>query len=115
MPLGMSVASLYIVLFVSRKIERLHVLSCILSYIGRESLYIMALHILGLFICTRVINILGVGEYLSMASSLYTYDVGGNIILGIFYLIFGITIPLISIQIFRLLKSKVLLTNNRNK
>lgn len=113
MPLAMGVASLYIVLFISRKIEKLNVLNRILSYIGRKSLYIMALHIFGFFICTWIINLLGIGDNFSMASSLYTYNVGGNIILGILYLIFGITIPLISIQLFRLVRSKVILINKR--
>ena len=73
-----------------------------LCLIGRESLYIMALHIFGLFICTWFINLVGLNTNLEMAVSLYTYDVGNNFLLGVLYLLFAITIPLVSIYLFRL-------------
>ena len=113
LPLSMSVSSLYIILFVSKRIDKFVFLSKVLRLIGRDSLYIMALHIFGLFICTQFINLLGLNTNLAMAVTLYTYDVGNNIILGILYLFFGITIPLVSMYLFRFLKGSFVEYNRR--
>lgn len=113
LPLVLGVSALYIILFISKKIEKIPFLSDVLSYVGRNSLYIMALHILGFFLCTRLIDVLGLSENLSMASSLYTYKVGNDISLWIMYLLFGLGVPLIIITIFRVFKN-LLVSHLRN-
>ena len=107
LPLVMSIAATYTVLFVSKRIKQTHYISRFLSYIGRESLWIMAMHIFGFFLCTKLIDAIGIGRGLDMAGTLYTYNVEHNIMLGLLYLAFGLFVPLVSIQIFRFVKSRI--------
>lgn len=107
LPMAMSVAGLYIILFISKKIERVPIFARAISCVGRESLYIMALHIFGFFLCTKLIDAIGIGEELDMAGTLYTYNVEHNILLGLMYLAFGLFVPLASLQIFRFVKSRI--------
>lgn len=107
LPMAMSVAGFYIIMFISKKIEKVTFLTRAISYVGRESLYIMALHIFGFFLCTKLIDAIGIGEELDMAGTLYTYNVEHNILLGLMYLAFGLFVPLASLQIFRFVKSRI--------
>ena len=107
-PFMVSIFAVYAVLFLSRYIERTRGLSKVLGYIGKNSLYIMALHIFGFFICTKLLNLIGVGEGLTMASTLYTYDVESNILLAIIYLLFGIAFPLFSLNCYKLAKCSLI-------
>lgn len=106
-PLALGIAALYVILFISKKIERIPFLSDALSYVGCNSLYIMALHILGFFLCTRLLDTFGLSENLTMASSLYTYKIGKNFLLWMLYLAFGVFVPLIIIKIFRVAQALV--------
>lgn len=108
LPFVLSVVALYAILFLSRYIERTRFASRVLSYIGENSLYIMALHIIGFFICTKLLNLIGAGKGLSMASTLYTYDVGSNILLAITYLVFGITFPLLALYCYKKVKRSII-------
>lgn len=108
LPFVLSVVAVYAILFLSRYIERTRLLSRVLSYIGENSLYIMALHIFGFFICTKLLNLIGVGEGLTMASTLYTYDVGSNILLAITYLLFGIAFPLLALYSYKQAKRSII-------
>lgn len=107
LPMAMGVAGLYIIMFISKKIERVLIFTRAISYVGRESLYIMALHISGLFLCNKLIEAIGIGRGLDMVGTLYTYNVGHNIILGLLYLAFGLFVPLTSLQLFRFVKSRI--------
>ena len=107
LPLALGIAALYVILFISKKIERTPYLSDALSYIGCNSLYIMALHIFGFFLCTRLLDTFGLSENLTMASSLYTYKIGTNFLLWILYLAFGVFVPLIIIKLFRVSQTLV--------
>ncbi len=107
LPLALGIAALYVVLFISKKIERIPFLSDALSYIGRNSLYIMALHIFGFFLCTLLIDSFGLSENLSMASSLYTYKIDKNFLLWMLYFAFGVFVPLVIIKIFRIAQTLV--------
>ena len=106
-PLALGIAALYVILFISKKLERISFLSGALSYVGRNSLYIMALHIFGFFLCTRLMDTLRLSENLSMADSLYTYKIGSNFLLWLLYLAFGVGVPLIIIKLFRVGKTLV--------
>lgn len=108
LPLVMSVAAVYIVLFVSKRIERTYYLSLILSYIGRESLWIMAMHIFGFFVCTWLIDFTGLGHRLYKSGMLYTYDVGNNVFLTVIYLLYGIGTPLFIMWGYRNLKKTII-------
>lgn len=108
LPMAMGVAGLYIIMFLSKIIERVPIFTRAISYVGRESLYIMALHIFGLFLCNTFIEALGIGRGLDMVGTLYTYNVGHNIILGLLYLAFGLFVPLASLQLFRFVKSRTI-------
>ena len=115
LPFVLSVVAVYAVLFLCKYIERTRFASRVLSYIGENSLYIMALHIFGFFICTELLNMVGVGEGLTMASTLYTYDVGSNILLAITYLVFGIAFPLLALYCYKQVKCSIIKIVKRTK
>lgn len=108
LPLAMSLAAVYIVLYIARRIERVFVLSKLFVLLGQESLYIMALHIFGFFICTGIINLAGCNAGLTMGNTLYTYNVGNNILLAFLYMLFGLAFPVVTIAVFRVCKTKVM-------
>ena len=108
LPLASSVAATYFVLFISKKIERLKNVTTVLTYIGRKSLYIMALHIAGFFLCTKLIDIMGLGTDLNMSAMLYTYRTGANALLAAMYLLFGIGVPLLIMFIYDKAKALII-------
>ena len=79
----------------------------LLALIGRESLYVMALHIVGFFICNSLMELLGVYQQ-GDPKGMYTYQMQGNILLFVCYTAFAISFPLTSIKLFRRLKSIIL-------
>lgn len=115
LPFVISVVAVYAVLFLSRYFERTRLTSRVLSYIGENSLYIMALHIFGFFICTKLLNLIGTGEGLAMANTLYTYDVGSNILLAITYLLFGISFPLLALYCYKQARCLIIKVVKRTK
>lgn len=115
LPFVLSVVAVYVVLCLSRYIERTRCASKVLSYIGENSLYIMALHIFGFFICTKLLNLIGAGEGLAMANTLYTYNVGTNILLAITYLLFGIAFPLLALNCCKQAKRSIIKIVKRKK
>ena len=82
----------------------------LLALIGRESLYVMALHIVGFFICNSLMELLGVYQQ-GDPKGMYTYKMQGNILIFICYMVFAIGFSLTSINLFRRLKS--IITQNR--
>ena len=107
-PVVAGISSLYVVLYISRLVERCHFFLIVLSFIGRNSLYIMALHIVGLFFCTFFIDHVFDCNNYEIGYNMYTYDLGNNIPLAVLYLSFGLVFPLASISIFRYLKMKII-------
>lgn len=71
-----------------------------LAMVGRESLYVMALHILGFFICNSLLKTIGVYSSDS-PHGLYTYNMDGNVCVLVLYILFGIGVPLLTICVFR--------------
>ena len=82
----------------------------LLALIGRESLYVMALHIVGFFICNSIMEMLGVYQQ-GDSKGMYTYQMHGNILIFVCYTAFAVSFPLMSINLFRRLKS--IITPNR--
>lgn len=76
----------------------------VLSKLGRESFYLMALHIFGFFLCNSLLKNLGVFSELS-PHGLYTYNMNGNFWVFILYLLFGILVPMLIISCFRSIKT----------
>lgn len=71
-----------------------------LALMGKESLYLMMLHIVGFFLCNSLLESLGVfspGD----KKGLYTYVMGDNWGLLTLYVFFGVTVPLGIMFIYR--------------
>ena len=60
----------------------------------------MALHIMGFFLCKWLIDVLGLGNNMSMAATLYTYRTETNVLLAAMYLLFGVGFPLVTMYIY---------------
>lgn len=96
---AVSCCFLYVVGFFAKTIEN-SILGNILAYIGRDSLYIMALHILGLFACNSIL--LKCGVFASTSShGMYTYLLNGSIWMLLIYTVFGVSVPLLIMYVFR--------------
>lgn len=97
--LDMGCASvLYIIAFVAKKFES-SLIAKGFAYLGKESLYIMALHILGFFCCNTLL--LHMGVYGSNSHSYYTYEINGSPLIVLAYLAFGLAVPVVIINIYR--------------
>lgn len=83
-----STAAIYVWGFIGRKIENSFI-GKFLAFLGRESLYLMAFHIIGFFICNSLLVKVGVFTN-SDEMGLYTYNVGNNFLLLLMYVLFAI-------------------------
>lgn len=99
-------AAIYIWGFIGKKMEQ-NIVGKFLALMGRESLYLMAFHITGFFVCNSLLVYLGV---FSSADSrgLYTYNLGNNGWLLLVYVSFGIATSFAIIFAFRWLKGMAL-------
>ena len=101
-----SASMLYVWGYMAKRIEKT-ILGRILALIGKESLYVMALHIVGFFLCTSMFWHLGIlspdGPH-----GMYTYNIAGNWWQLAAYVIFGIIVPLMTIGIFRWIRNFVI-------
>lgn len=79
----------------------------LLALIGRESLYVMALHIVGFFICNSLMEMLGVFQQ-GDPKGMYTYQMQGNILIFVCYTSFAICFPLTAIMLIRQFKSIII-------
>ncbi len=98
-----SVAALYVICYVSRKIEN-NFLGTFLSWCGNNSFYIMALHFVGFKMGTLLLLTVGVHKSLAVL----TAPAGTSLTLTLFYLMMGVAFPLVFILSFRKVKSLVL-------
>lgn len=92
---------LYAICFISKKLEGT-VVSNILMRCGRESFYIMGLHIIGFRLCTVMFNGLGIVD--GGMARLMTPAIENNILLLAVYTFCGIAFPIAFMHIFRKLK-----------
>lgn len=92
---------IYIWGYIGKRISKTFV-GRFLALVGRESLYVMALHILGFFMCDSLLKSMDV--FTSDSShGLYTYKMNGNVLLFLLYMAFAIGVPLLVIKVFRLI------------
>lgn len=96
---GGTLCYIYICCFIARKIEHT-IVGNMLAIIGKESLYIMALHILGFFMCNSVLTMGGVFSA-DAHRGMYTFSIDENVALFLLYLLFGIGVPLVFAFCFR--------------
>ena len=75
-----------------------------LTYVGKESFYVMALHFVGFKIGTMSLSCLGWGVNLRDL----TPEVGSNVLLLLFYTAFGVGFPLVFMWVFRKIKDFIL-------
>ena len=101
-----STAALYAVCFISKKLEKLHMVNKVLELCGRESFYIMGLHIVGFKLCTMLLMILGIVD--GKLEYLMTPKLENNVILLIVYTLCGLFFPVAFMHGFRRLKSFIL-------
>ena len=90
----------YISIFIN---NHCYYLKRILTFIGRDSFYIMALHLLGFKVMTLIINLFGYQQNLALLSA----PTSDNILFYILYVIAGTFIPLLMIYLFRIIKYKM--------
>lgn len=83
-----STSAIYIWGFIAKRIENLHI-GRFLALMGRESLYLMAFHIVGLFVCNSLMVKLGIFA-LGDEKGLYAYNMGDNWLLLLIYVLFAI-------------------------
>jgi len=95
-------SALYLIAYIGRKIEG-SLMERFVRYCGKESFYIMALHLVGFKLCTMTLSLVGINE--CRLSDLQP-SVGNNIFLMVVYLAFGVLFPLAFIWAFRKLKTK---------
>lgn len=100
-----STAALYTVCFISKKLEKLRI-GKVLELCGRESFYIMGLHIVGFKLCTMLLMVLNIVD--GGLEYLMTPKLGNNIILLIVYTLCGLFFPVAFMYVFRRLKSFIL-------
>ena len=104
-----SIASLYIICYFSKRIER-NVIGKCLAYCGKESFYIMALHFVGFKVISIILNSFG----LNLNLSSLTAPTNENLVLVLLYVTMGVCSPLIFIVVFRFVKNKLCKINNLN-
>lgn len=101
-----STAAIYIWGFIGRKIEN-NFIGKILALMGRESLYLMAFHIIGFFICNSIMVRLGFFS-VSDTKGLYTFVMGNNGWFLLAYVISGVVSSFAIIYTFRSIKKLLL-------
>ena len=101
-----SSAAIYIWGFVGKRIEN-NVVGKFLALMGRESLYLMAFHITGFFICNSLMVKLGFFE-VSQEKGLYTYKIDDNWLLLLVYVIFAVAMSFAILYSYRGVKNLVL-------
>lgn len=97
---------IYILGYIGRKIQS-NIVGRFLAWMGRESLYLMAFHITGFFVCNSLLVKLGI--FTSDApKGLYTYIIGDNWILLFTYIFFAIATSFAILYTYRGFKSSIL-------
>lgn len=100
-----STAAIYIWGFVGKRIEN-NIFGKFLALMGRESLYLMAFHIIGFFICNSFLAKLGVFSTFQ-EKGLYTYIIGDNCMLLFVYVIFAVVTSFAILYSYRGIKGIV--------
>ena len=104
-----STAAIYVWMFIAKKIRNTMV-GRFFALMGRESLYLMAFHIVGFFVCNSVLVGLGVFDA-NAEKGLYTFKMGDNFFVLLVYVVFAIATSFALLYGYRGLKMLIL----RNK
>ena len=96
----------YVLGYIAKKIERTLV-GFFLSWMGRESLYLMAFHILGFFVCSSILWKTGAIAPES-GHGMYTYCTRDNWGVLVLYVFCGIFVPFIIMFVFRQTRAKLI-------
>lgn len=99
-------AALYVLGYIGKKIQFCSI-GKFVALMGRDSLYIMAFHILGFFICNSLLSALGIFDEDAMKGT-YTYLCGNRLWIVLCYVLFGIIVPLGIMSGCRKIKSHIL-------
>lgn len=94
-------SALYLIAYIGIRIEG-NPVERFVRYCGKESFYIMALHIVGFKLCTMSLSLIGIN--VCRLSDLQPH-VGNNILLVLSYLAFGVLFPLAFMWTFRRVKA----------
>ncbi|MBR2154101.1 MAG: acyltransferase family protein [Bacteroidaceae bacterium] len=105
---GVSFSALYIVCYLSRKIEFTWG-GIFLEKCGKESFHIMALHLVGFKFGIIIINLLGANIFLADQMP----KLGSNYLYVVILFTFGITFPLVFMYLFRKVKTFVIVKCQR--
>lgn len=101
-----SCCAVYVLGYSAKKIENT-LIGDFLSLLGRESLYLMALHIFGFFICSSVLWKVGLVSA-NGSHGMYTYCREGNWGVLFLYVLFGLFVPLTTVFVIRQIKKGVI-------
>ena len=104
-------SAIYITGFWGKKIEKT-IVGNFLTLMGRESLYLMAFHIIGFFICNSLLVKLGVFN-IGDEKGLYTYKFGNEPLILLAYVSFAIGISFAILYTYRFAKRLVFKIVNR--
>lgn len=97
-----SLSIIYVYSFIAKRMENTYVVRSI-ARIGRDSFYVMALHIFGYFCCSSLLVAIGIFEKTS-EKGMYTFAYGNNVVVFLLYTFFALCFPLLVVQI----KNKVM-------
>lgn len=92
-----SLSIIYVYTFIAMRMEHTYFVRCI-ARIGRDSFYVMALHIFGYFCCSSLLVAVGMFETTS-EKGMYTFAYGNNVIAFLLYTFSASCIPLLVVQI----------------
>ena len=100
------IAAIYVLGYIGKKIQR-NFIGKFIALMGRDSLYIMAFHILGFFICNSLLAAIGFFD-VNTEKGTYTYLCGDSVSKVLCYTAFGIAVPLLIMYGWRKLKNQLL-------
>ncbi len=94
-----TLSALYVICFVARKLSGW--ISKLMALVGRDSFWIMGLHFIAFKICTIVLNCFGCKFDIAVLCP----NCEGNILLLIYYLLGGVLLPVVCVNLVRRIKS----------
>ena len=92
-----SVSLIYIYTYVAKRFSGNIIMKGV-TIVGRESFYVMAMHIVGLFCCNSLLSALGIFNSES-PKGMYTFTYGCNVGLFLLYTFCGIAFPLLVVYL----------------
>lgn len=107
-----STSALYAVCYLSRKLEKYRIGKW-LEQCGKDSFYIMALHIVGFKLCTMFLMTIGIVD--GGLERLMTPHLGNNVLLLVCYTLCGMVLPLLFLYLIRKIKAFIIMQKTASK